>query len=48
MMAGSMAAFLVGAGMMTIALKNKKTKNKAVQLVNNAMDVANNKLSQMK
>lgn len=48
MMVGSILAMAAGAGMMAYALNNKNTKRKATKLVNNAMDVANNKISSMK
>ncbi len=48
MMVGSMVAFASGIGMMAYALNNKKTKKNATKLVNNAMNIANNKLNQMK
>lgn len=47
-MVGSVVAMSLGAGMMAYALTNKKTKNKATKLVNNAMDIANNKLNSLK
>lgn len=47
-MIGSMAAFGIGAGMMAYALNSKKTKKKATKMINNAMDIANNKLNAMK
>ena len=48
MMVGSLLAVAVGAGMMAYALNNKNTKRKASKLVNNAMDMANNKINAMK
>lgn len=48
MMVGSMLALGVGAGMMAYCLTNKDTKKKAKKLVNNAMDMANNKINAMK
>ena len=48
LMACSLIAMAAGAGMMAYALNDKKTKNKATKLVNNAMDLANNKLNMMK
>lgn len=48
MMAGSILAFGIGAGMMAMALNNKSTKKKATKLVNNAMSIANDKLNSMK
>lgn len=48
MMLGSIAAIGIGAGMMAYALNNKKTKKNAAKLVNNAMNIANNKLNSMK
>ncbi len=48
MMAGSIVAMGLGAGMMAYALNCKKTKKKATKLVNNAMEMANNKLNNMK
>lgn len=48
MMVGSIAAMAVGAGMMAYVLNNKKTKKNATKLVNNAMNIANNKLNSMK
>ena len=48
MMAGSIAAMAVGEGMMEYSLNNKKTKKNATKLVNNAINMANNKLNSMK
>ncbi len=48
MMVGSLMAMGVGAGMMAYCLTCKDTKKKATKLVNNAMDIANNKLNAMK
>lgn len=48
MMIGSVMAMSIGAGMMAYCLTCKDTKKKATKLVNNAMDIANNKLNQMK
>lgn len=48
MMVGSIAAMAVGAGMMAYALNNKTTKKNATKLVNNAINMANNKLNSMK
>lgn len=48
MMVGSLIAMGVGAGMMAYALNNKSTKKNATKLVNNAMNMANNKLNSMK
>lgn len=48
MMVGSLIAMGVGAGMMAYALNNKNTKKNATKLVNNAMNIANNKLNSMK
>ncbi len=48
MMVGSIMAMAAGAGMMAYALNNKKTKAKATKLVNNTMDMANNKINAMK
>ena len=48
LMAGSLIAMAAGAGMMAYALNNKNTKKKASSLVNNAMDMANNKIKAMK
>lgn len=48
MMVGSIVAMAAGAGMMAYALKNKETKKKVTKLVNNAVDLANNKLNEMK
>lgn len=48
MMVGSVIAMAAGAGMMAYALNNKNTKTKATKLVNNAMDMANNKLNSLK
>ncbi len=45
MVVGSVLAMSVGAGMMAYALNCKKTKKSATRLVNNAMDYANNKIS---
>lgn len=47
-MVGSVIAMAAGAGMMAYALNNKNTKKQATKLVNNAMEVANNKVSSMK
>ncbi len=48
MMTCSIVAMAAGAGMMAYALNNKKTKNKATKLVNQAMDLASNKINAMK
>ena len=48
LMAGSLIAMAAGAGMMAYALNSKLTKKKASKLVNNAMDMANNKINAMK
>ena len=48
LMVGSVIAMAAGAGIMTYALNNKNTKKKASKLVNNAMDMANNKLNTLK
>ncbi len=48
MVAGSVIAMSLGAGMMAYALNSKKTSKKATKLVNNAMEKANNKLNSMK
>ena len=48
MMCCSLVAMAAGAGMMAYALTNKKTKNKASKLVNNAMDMASSKINSMK
>ncbi len=48
LMTCSLLAMAAGAGMMAYALNNKQTKNKTAKLVNNAMDIANNKLNMMK
>ena len=50
LMVGSVLAMAAGAGMMAYALnnKNKNTKSKATKLVNNAMEVANNKINTLK
>ena len=48
MMAGSIIAMGIGAGMLAYALNNKETKKNAKKLVNNAMSVANDKLNAMK
>lgn len=48
MMAGSILAMAAGAGMMAYALNCKKTQKTAKKLVNNAMEMANNKLNNMK
>ena len=48
MMTCSLIAMAAGAGMMAYALNNKQTKAKTAKLVNNAMDMANNKLNKMK
>lgn len=45
---GSVIAMAAGAGMMAYALNNKNTKSKATKLVNNAMNMANNKINSMK
>ena len=47
-MVGSLVAMAAGAGMMAYALNNKNTKHKATKLVNNAMDMASNKINNMK
>ena len=47
-MVGSILAMAAGAGMMAYDLNNKSTKKQATKLVNNAMEVANNKVSSMK
>ena len=47
-MVGSLFAMAAGAGLMAYALNNKNTKRKASKLVNNAMDIANNKINAMK
>lgn len=48
MMVGSVLAMAAGAGMMAYALNCKKTKKNATKLVNNAMNIANDKLNKMK
>lgn len=48
MMVGSVLAMAAGVGMLAYALNNKKTKQKATKLINNAMDVANKKIEDMK
>lgn len=48
MMFGSVVAMAAGAGMMAYALTSKGTKKKATKLVNNAMDMANQKINAMK
>ena len=48
MMVGSLLAVAAGAGMMAYALNNKNTKRKATKLVNNAMNMANDKINSMK
>ena len=48
LMAGSILAMAAGAGMMAYALNHKDTTKKATKLVNNAMDMANNKINAMK
>jgi 2-keto-3-deoxy-6-phosphogluconate aldolase len=48
MMVGSIVAMGVGASMMAYALTNKKTRCKANKLVNNALDMANDKINKMK
>lgn len=45
---GSVLAMAAGAGMMAYALNNKNTKRKATKLVNNAMNMANDKINSMK
>ena len=45
---GSVIAMAAGAGMMPYALNNKNTKRKATKLVNNAMNMANDKINSMK
>ena len=45
---GSVIAMAAGAGMMAYALNNKNTKRKATKLVNNAMNMANDKINIMK
>lgn len=48
MMVGSLVAMAAGAGMMAYALNNKGTKKKVTKLVNNAVELANNKINEMK
>ncbi len=48
MMVGSVVAMAAGAGMMAYALTCKDTKKKATKLINNAMDMASNKINAMK
>lgn len=48
MMVGSLVAMAAGAGMMAVALSNKKTKQKVSKTISNAMDMANNKMNNMK
>ncbi len=48
MMACSLIAMAAGAGMMAYALNDKKTKNKTAKFINNAMDMANEKINAMK
>ena len=48
LMVGSVLAMAAGAGMMAYALNNKNPKSKATKLVNNAMEVANNKINTLK
>ncbi len=48
MMTCSIIAMAAGAGMMAYALNCEKTKAKATKLVNNAMEMANNKINMMK
>lgn len=48
MMTCSLIAMAAGAGMMAYALTNKQTKNKTAKFVNNAMDLANEKINMMK
>ena len=48
MMTCSVIAMAAGAGMMAYCLTNKKTKAKTAKFVNNAMDMANEKLNMMK
>ena len=45
---GSVIAMAAGASMMAYALNNKNTKRKATKLVNNAMNMANDKINSMK
>ena len=48
MMTCSIIAMSLGAGMMAAALTSKKTKDSTARLINNAMNMANNKLNEMK
>lgn len=48
MMAGSILAMSLGAGMMAYCLTSDKTKRKTNKVLNNAMDMANNKINSMK
>ncbi len=48
LMMGSIVAMAAGAGMMAYALNCEKTKKNATKLVNNAMDLASNKINAMK
>ena len=48
MMACSIIAMSLGAGMLAYALNDKKTKYKTAKMINNAMDLANNKINAMK
>ena len=48
MMTCSLIALSAGAGMMAIALTNNKTKTKTAKMVNNAMDMANEKINMMR
>ncbi len=48
MMTCSIIAMMAGAGMMAYCLTNKDTKKEATKLVNNAMEMANNKINMMK
>ncbi len=48
MMTCSLLAMAAGAGMMAYALNNDKTKHKTAKMINNAMDLANDKINMMR
>lgn len=47
MMVGSIVSMSLGAGLMAMALTSNKTKNKANKVLNNAMDMINEKIDSM-
>lgn len=48
MMVGSIVSMSLGAVLMAYSLTNNKTKNKATKVMNNAMDIVNEKLESMR